>query len=109
MMKDIAMMPAATTRLEVAFGSDNIPKRCDVPEPFRSEYNRNEWCEVAKKLFFRGGDISGWVAVDGVDRAAAIDHFRAVLGSFEPSHERKMAVCGWFLSMWFTRESVLGK
>jgi hypothetical protein len=104
----IAMMPAETSDAEIAFGSCTIPPISDVPEPFRSDYYSNEWCKIAEGLFYAGGDVSEWVAIDGVDRDAAIAHFRSVLGSWEPKHEHKMAICGWMLSMWFTRESVLG-
>ena len=104
----IAMMPAETSEAEVCFGSDNIPSISDVPEPFKTDWHRNEWCRVAMKFFYKGGNVGEWVSVDGVNKATALAHFSAVLGSFEPKHEHKMAICGWMLSMWFTRESVLG-
>lgn len=108
-MDKIAMMPADVNDVDIAFGNaDVIPDIKLVPEEFRKNWTRNPWCEVVSDLFYQGGDVGSWVAVEGVDKQKALRHFRAVLGSFAPKHEDKTAICGWMLSMWFTEESVLG-
>jgi hypothetical protein len=74
-----------------------LPKMSDIPEEFWD--HSNEWCTIAMRLFFIGGELPK--VKKGIDPAKAKQHLSAVLGSFEPKHEHKEAGAGWLMSMWY--------
>lgn len=88
------------TDLDAAFGFREdryfnrraLPK---VPEKFE---------DAAQKLFFSGGDIPA--SCNGVDRAKAIRFMRALLSSFAPPHESKIATAAYAFWVWSTPEIV---
>lgn len=63
---------------------------------------RHPMCDVAHKLFFEGGRIEdfGIRFRPGIDRPKAFAAIRALLCSFEPSHEIKIGTVGLALSQW---------
>lgn len=75
-----------------------LPRLEDIPEEFRRNWTTNEMCRAASKLFFSGGVLPAFR--DDIDRSAAARHLQAVLGSFEPQHEHKIAGAGYLLSLW---------
>lgn len=103
-------------RLDVAFGNiKHMPKFEDLPEPFRDGWQHNEYCKAVSSWFYEGakaypnGIVLGgdhiFVAKTEVDAGKALAAIRAVLGSFEPKHEHKIAACGYMLSEWFEKKS----
>ena len=50
------------------------------------------------KLFFSGGKLNFKKDLDESFKAKAVPYLRAFMGSFEPSHEEKEAVCTLILS-----------
>lgn len=91
------------TRSDMVFGRiDFAPKMDDLPEDFQN-YNRNKFCKIAANLFFSGGKLAdhGLAPREGVDSGKATQALQALLCSFEPSHEHKMAVTGYLIDQWF--------
>lgn len=42
---------------------------------------------------------------DGIDKARALRHIKAIMGSFEPKHEDKEAACALLFETWFEPSS----
>ncbi len=101
-------LPKETTGLDVAFGpktlSEFLPAMKDIPEEFKR--HNGPYQDLVSSIFFRGGSIAAWQPKPGINRGAAINHFRTVLGSFEPKHEHKTAGCAYMLSEWFDPKSL---
>lgn len=77
-----------------------LPAWEEIPEEFQRE--RNSWCKFAQKLFFLGGSWAD--PKEGIDPELAVRHLSAVLSSFEPKHEHKIAGAGWLMSMWYKEQ-----
>jgi hypothetical protein len=100
------------TRLDTTFGNiAHMPKYDTLPEEFRRE--RGPYCKAVSNWFFSGAkahpngimiDGVAFVAKSGVTAGKALAAIKAVLGSFEPKHEHKIAACGFMLSEWFDIE-----
>lgn len=105
-------VPEKLTRADVAFGNiDHMPRYSTLPEEFQRE--RSPFCDAVQHWFFSGAkghtngiEIDGvpYTAKPGVNAAQALAAIKAVLGSFEPKHEHKIAACGFMLSEWFDRQ-----
>lgn len=76
-------------------GFDKVIKAC--PPEFR-QY-RNRWTHLANSIFFGGADMSAWKWREPALKAKQVRYLKAWLGSFDPRHEDKEAVCGWLLSL----------
>lgn len=100
---------------EIAFGGiRNINEVCAaVPEQF---YEYNEWSSMARTIFSVGlteadaEKLGEALKTESLPVAQAqYGYFRAWLGSFQPKHEIKMAVCGWLLSLMLNHPVQLGE
>jgi len=95
--------PQEVTKLDIAFGGkamELLPPDNDIPDEFNQWHNK--WGDVVSKWFFNGlPKDTEFVPVDGIDTAQALAHIQAILGSFEPKHEHKMAGCAYLMSLWF--------
>lgn len=101
--------------IDIACGSiKHLPKRESLPEEFQKDWHSDKqpYCKAISTWFYKGAkkapngnglEIGGvtFVAKPGVDTAKAIRAIKAVIGSFEPSHEHKIGGCGYMLSEWF--------
>jgi hypothetical protein len=93
----------------VVFGDiTHMPKFDTLPEEFRRE--RSLYCAAVSHWFYGGAKRDGdtliidgkrFKAKPGVDATKALKAIKAVLGSWEPKHEHKIAACGFMLSEWF--------
>lgn len=96
------MQPIKVTDAALAFGGDMktlLPKMEDIPEEFKKE--NTKWNKVVSDWFYNGLKVSKWSPKEGVDLNEAVRHIQAILGSFEPKHEHKMAGCAYLLSEFF--------
>jgi len=59
------------------------------------------WNRLAQDWFFSGLTKLDLKPRNGVDADRALRHIRAVLGSFQPKHEHKMASIAFLLEEWF--------
>ena len=111
-MSTIKFFPVKVHDTDIVFGGGHdyhrlLPLWEDIPAEFNSHHNK--WATLVSNIFFKGGSVADWVAVDGIDRSEALRHFKAILGSFGPKHEHKIAGRAYMLSMWFTEEPVFNK
>jgi hypothetical protein len=76
-----------------------MPPAAAIPEEFWQQ-NKLVWVRLVEQMFF--GVASGLKLVPKVDDPeTALTHVRAIMGSFEPKHEYKMAASAYLLSLWF--------
>jgi hypothetical protein len=65
----------------------------------RGFYNGNtEYNRLFSQLFFEGGKIEFKKDVDEEFKAKAWPYLRSFMGSFEPKHEEKDAICAMLMS-----------
>ncbi len=76
-----------------------MPKYEDIPEEFKRGHTK--WNELFSKWFFVGLEKLDLKPKDGVDTKKAMRHIRAVMGSYQPSHEHKEAAVAFMLNEWF--------
>jgi hypothetical protein len=94
--------PTAVQDVDIAFGGDIrklMPAYQDIPEDFRRE--RDPFSKLVHKWFFEGLRKDAVTPKEGIDANAAWRHLRAIMGSFEPSHEHKTSGVAWLMSRWF--------
>jgi hypothetical protein len=93
--------------VDVAFGNiKHLPEWEDLSEDLRRGWSndRNPYCVFVSEWFFKGRtpeDMARLTPRDGVDGYKALTAVEAVLGSFEPKHEHKIAGCAFLLKEWF--------
>ena len=76
-----------------------LPPMREIPEAFRED--SDPWCHVVGRWFFAGLPASVFVAREGIDRGMALSHLGAIMRSFEPKHEHKIAGVAYLCSLWF--------
>lgn len=97
--------PMVVDHMALAFGvSDKelarlLPPMAALPKAFQR--GRDPWCAVTHRWFFRGLPKDALRAKPGIDEVKALEHCAAVLQSFAPKHEHKVAGVAWLLSQWF--------
>ena len=95
------------TDVDIAFPATPhaLPAWEDIPEDFRENWHRSDhpWCRIPAKWFYEGGsyDEFGLTPKEDVDFNQAARAIKNCLGSFQPSHEHKMAGVAYLLSEWF--------
>lgn len=87
--------------ISVVFGStDDLPKWEDIPAEFKK--HGNPWEALASRWFFQGlPRDTEFHPKPGVDINKALRALHAVLNSFEPKHEHKMAGVAYLMAEWF--------
>lgn len=98
----------------VAFGDiKHMPKFNGLPPEFQDWHNQRPHCKAVSMWFYKGAERDGNAIVidgerftpkEGVDADKALRAIKAVLGSWAPKHEHKIAACGYMLSEWFDAE-----
>jgi hypothetical protein len=95
-------LPKQVTDVDLAFGgriADLMPRYEELPDDFRSE--QDPFSKIVNGWFFNGLNTSTLTAKAGIDKSAALRHCRAIMCSFDPSHEHKIAGVAWLMSQWF--------
>ncbi len=87
-----ARMGASTTH-------ELIPAWEDIPEAFKDD--GHPWVSLMHRWFAVGIPGSVMNAREGIIRRAALAHLSAVMRSFAPRHEHKIAGCAYLCSLWF--------
>lgn len=102
--------PAEVDDITLAFPASVVgtllPPMAEIPEMFHewrpADPDARRWTDLADTWFALG--LNGYfVPKEGIDSEAARRHLRAVMGSFEPKHEHKIAGVAWLMSLWFER------
>lgn len=98
----MALKPVEVKDVELAWGKTKglLPDVSEIPKEFFN--SSNKWNMVISSWFFKGLSMDTQVEPkEGVDVRAAIRHISAILKSFEPKHEHKIAGCAYLLSEFF--------
>jgi hypothetical protein len=99
------MRPDTTiTESERAFGCniDRLyPDYSLIPEEFKRFHSQNKWNKLFSDWFFCGLNNLQLTPKAGIDKAQALRHIRTIMGSFEPGHNEKEAMCAFLFSEWF--------
>lgn len=66
------------------------------PQEFQDDGNR--WCRLAQSII-GGANVSGWKFREPALSVRQLRYLKTWLGSWDPRHEDKIAVCGWLLSL----------
>jgi hypothetical protein len=77
------------------------PSEDSIPPEFWNV--SNYWNQLASRWFFSGLNAKMFQPVEGIDTKKAFRFLGALMGSFEPQHERKMATVGYLMSLWFKK------
>lgn len=98
--------PQVIDKMRMAFSasvSDLMPNYADIPEEFRNRNDHTEWNKFVSHWFFYGQPHEKWDLYrrEDVNADQAWDHLTAIMRSWEPKHEHKMATVAWLLSRWF--------
>lgn len=96
------MKPVKVSDLELVFGGNMkklLPPIDDIPKEFHE--GNTKWNKVVNDWFFNGLKKCKWTPKEGIDTQEAIKHIAAIMGSFEPKHEHKIAGCAYLLSEFF--------
>lgn len=90
----------AFTNLDCAFGARlaDYPPAATIPDEFWNHSSPAN--KVVSTLFSKGGKLDdfGLRLKPGIDPSAFYGALKAMLGSFDPKHERKEAACAWLVS-----------
>lgn len=81
-----------------------MPPVEQIPEEFA--YPNNPWNQFANNWFFHGikeGEFPE--AKENIDLQTAFRHISAIMGSWEPKHEYKIAAVAYLMSLWFENPS----
>jgi hypothetical protein len=100
-MSDTMFPIKSVTGADLAFGGpirDLMPAYRDLPREYP---DRGKWLDLVDDWFFSGLKSFDSKPRAGVDKGKAMAHVRAIICSFEPSHEHKREGCAWLLSQWF--------
>jgi hypothetical protein len=75
----------------------------EAPDEFK-DHCGTEWNEIVTHWFFNGLNKNvKFYPKEGVDPEKALRAIGSVIGSFQPKHEHKEAVCAYLLSQWFVK------
>jgi hypothetical protein len=78
-----------------------LPVNKDIPQEF---WRGNKWTDIANQWFCEGLPKSvEFHAKSGINAESAFRHCKAIMGSFEPQHEHKIAGVGYLLSEFFEK------
>lgn len=94
--------PTPATLIEIAFpahGISRLPPYSQIP----SEYKRDGPSAVSfvNDLFYHGFQgAHTCVPRDGIVAGEALSHIAAIVGSYEPKHEHKIAGAAYLVALW---------
>ncbi|MDE1179460.1 hypothetical protein [Paraburkholderia sp.] len=86
--------------LDVAFGTvKGLPDYASIPEEFKR--GNTKWNKLFSAWFYGGLKSLKIAPHEGVDKAAALKHIKALMASWEPKHEHKEAGVAYLMSKYF--------
>lgn len=92
------------TDADLTFGGNIktlLPAFEQIPQEFKGASSNNKWNRFIADWFYSGLTHLEVKAKNDIDTKKALRHIGAVLGSFEPKHEHKMAGCAYLASCFF--------
>lgn len=95
--------PVALEDVDVVFPSralDWMPPMSEIPADFERD---SPWHKLLSAIMFdgvRGSDL-GFDLKPGIDGETSTRHLFAIVGSYAPKHEHKMAAFAFLCDLWF--------
>jgi hypothetical protein len=91
------------TGADRVFGKvDHLPPYAEIPKEFKDWNDESKWNVIISRWFFQGlPKDTRFYPKPGVDPKAALAAIGAIMASFAPKHEHKVAGCAYLLSEWF--------
>ena len=87
------------TGLDIAFATLGADPKLLAEAKRRGFYNKDTpYNRLFSALFFKGGKLDFKADVPAEFKERATPYLRALMGSFEPAHEDKEAICALLLS-----------
>ena len=81
-----------------------MPTWADIPAEFKDMHGTNPWTKIAMAWFFSGLNPKvEFHANPGYDPQKAYRHLAAIMGSWEPKQEHKLASVAYLMSIWFKK------
>ena len=80
-----------------------MPPWDEIPDEFRRDWQDGKWQNFVGDWFYRGLQNPQFYPTRGIDAEKAYRHVSAILRSFEPKHEHKIAACAYLCSLWFEK------
>ena len=100
-----AFMPVEVDDVSIAFGGGGDLQKM-MPKVPANYPDRQKWERFQSDWFYSGlKGTEGLIPREGVDKNKAVRHLKTIQGSFEPSHEDKVAAVAYLASLWFMPES----
>lgn len=101
------MNPKQLSEVEIVFPTnvtDLMPGHDEIPRDFF--FGKNPYNEFISTWFYLGFNKNkqGIRPREGIDHQAAFGHIAAILRSFEPGHNYKIAAAAYLMSQWFELE-----
>jgi hypothetical protein len=85
--------------LDMAFSTFKTDKKLLAEAKERGFYSGDTpYNDLFSKLFFSGGTVKFKDGIDEVFKKNAWSYCRSFMGSFEPKHEEKEAICAMLMS-----------
>lgn len=99
-MIDIKAYPfPKITNLDLAFSTQRTDPKLLAEARERGFYNgHTPYNSLFSELFFSGGKLHFKKDLPEEFKSAALPYLKAFMGSFEPKHEEKEAICAMLLS-----------
>lgn len=102
------MMPAENiTDVELAFpanGVSRLPAWDRIPKEYQDQNHPR--CNTVEVWFGMGLKMNKIVPKKGIDQIKAFRHLKAIMGSYEPKHEHKIAGVAYLIDQWFEKFDV---
>lgn len=101
--------PKEVTDAELAFGGDMtklLPPWSDLPPDAADNWHRSgpdfKWQDIINQWMHRGfPEGTKFIGKEGVSAEKAHRHISAIMVSWSPKHEHKIAGCAWLAEKWF--------
>lgn len=101
-------VPKEVTDVDLAFGGrtdELLPPVEEIPTEFFDD--NNLWSKQIFKWFYYGAKSFSVEGKKDIDEVEGIRHIAAILKSFKPKHEHKMAGCAFLASQFFDKFEII--
>lgn len=97
--------PQEVDKLDTVFGgniSNLMPAFSELPEEIRKRWHGgNKWTDLVNNWMHHGLKGYEFTPKEGIDSKKAFHHMGAIMSSWAPKHEHKIAGVAWLMQHWF--------
>lgn len=84
-----------------------MPAYDKLPSEYKRRYDEPKSIKLVNRWFFKGLPENLKIVFNpGIDGEKALRHLTAIMHSFQPKHEHKVAAVAWLIDQWFERFEV---